>query len=302
VNPLRWRKMTWVLNAWNVIFLIWIVAGSISGAHQARKDCSHPFPLTRQECLDASHAGTGIGVAFIILLWFLGFIVLALVWIMTRRRGRICPHCGEDVKKGRTTCNKCGYDFTTGTKPNLPVASQGEVGLPVLQEHPIPKAPQTTPPESRPGAVVADRPAAAVTRMEEAEAAFKLGDVRKALTPLWDELDDASRRGDTEQLEAIQTLAHKMQQASSAEYMKRAAASLVRASEAAAANIQARPHEAAEIQPNTEIAAGSIQTGSTPAAIAVTEERLFCEQCGQRLGSTARFCRACGHPVPEPHI
>jgi ribosomal protein L37AE/L43A len=43
--------------------------------------------------------------------------VLALVWLMTRRRARICPHCGEDVKKGRTTCQKCGYDFTIGGKP-----------------------------------------------------------------------------------------------------------------------------------------------------------------------------------------
>ena len=26
MNPLRWRTMTWVLNIWNVIFLIWIIA------------------------------------------------------------------------------------------------------------------------------------------------------------------------------------------------------------------------------------------------------------------------------------
>jgi hypothetical protein len=123
MNPLRWRKMTWVLNIWNVIFLIWIIAGSVSGAHHAAKDCAHPGVLTRQECLDASHAGTGIGVALIFLLWFLGFVVLSIIWFMTRRKGRICPHCGEDVKKGRTTCKKCGYDFTTGTNPTLTPAA-----------------------------------------------------------------------------------------------------------------------------------------------------------------------------------
>lgn len=125
MNPLRWRKMTWVLNVWNVIFLIWVIAGSVSGANQATKNCAHPGVLTRQECLDASHAGTGIGVALILVLWFIGFVVLALVWVMTRRRGRICPHCGEDVKKGRTTCAKCGYDFTLGSNPTLATSSEG---------------------------------------------------------------------------------------------------------------------------------------------------------------------------------
>jgi hypothetical protein len=70
-----------------------------------------------QLCRDASNTGTGIGVVVILILWFFGFIVLSLVWFMTRRPGRVCPHCGEDVKKGRTTCKRCGYDFTIGGKP-----------------------------------------------------------------------------------------------------------------------------------------------------------------------------------------
>jgi len=112
MNPLRWRKMTWVLNIWNAIFLIWIIVGVND---RASKNCAPTDTL----CKDASDAGTGIGVALIILLWFLGFVVLSIVWFMTRRKGRLCPHCGEDVKKGRTTCQKCGYDFTTGTNPAL---------------------------------------------------------------------------------------------------------------------------------------------------------------------------------------
>jgi hypothetical protein len=118
MNPLRWRKMTWVLNIWNVIFLIWIIAGI---ADRTSKDCP-PGP-DHQLCVSASDAGTGIGVGIIFFLWFLGFVVISIVWFMTRRRGRVCPHCGDDVKKGRTTCKKCGYDFTTGTNPNLTPAS-----------------------------------------------------------------------------------------------------------------------------------------------------------------------------------
>lgn len=115
MNPLRWRKMTWVLNIWNVIFLIWLIVGVAS---RPSKDC----PSTDTLCINASDAGTGIGVALIMILWFLGFVVLSLVWFMTRGKGRICPHCGEDVKKGRTACKKCGYDFTVGGKPAPEVA------------------------------------------------------------------------------------------------------------------------------------------------------------------------------------
>jgi hypothetical protein len=104
--------MTWVLNIWNVIFLIWLIVGI---SDRASKNC----PPNDHLCISASDAGTGIGVALIIILWLIGFLVLSIVWFMTRRAGRVCPHCGEDVKKGRTTCKKCGYDFTTGTNPNL---------------------------------------------------------------------------------------------------------------------------------------------------------------------------------------
>ena len=104
MNPLRWRKMTWVLNIWNVIFLIWIIAGV---SDRASESC----PAGDDLCIDASDAGTAIGVGLIIFLWFIGFVVLALVWFMTRRRGRLCPVCGEDVKRGATVCKSCGHDF-----------------------------------------------------------------------------------------------------------------------------------------------------------------------------------------------
>ena len=110
MNPLRWRKMTWVLNIWNVLFLVWIIAGI---SDRASEDC----PPGDDLCVSASDAGTGIGVALILVLWFLGFIVLSLIWLMSRPKHRTCPHCGEDVKKGLTACKNCGYDFTVGGKP-----------------------------------------------------------------------------------------------------------------------------------------------------------------------------------------
>ena len=121
MNPLRWRKMTWVLNIWNLVFLIWIIGGIAS--RPSTNCATDPDVLSgvisKHACEAASDTGTGIGVALIIFLWFLGFVVLSLVWFMSRRKGRVCPHCGEDVKKGRTACKKCGYDFTLGRNPTI---------------------------------------------------------------------------------------------------------------------------------------------------------------------------------------
>ena len=108
MNPLKWRKMTWVLNVWNVIFLIWIIAGV---SDRGSKSCEASTYLSKSDCIAASDAGTAIGVGLIIFLWFLGFVVLAIIWFMTRRRGRLCPVCGEDVKRGATVCKSCGHDF-----------------------------------------------------------------------------------------------------------------------------------------------------------------------------------------------
>jgi ribosomal protein S27AE len=118
MNPLRWRKMTWALNVWNTLFLIWVVAAIAGGASDS-VDCDTTV-LTQADCDTAADVGTGIGVALIFFLWFLGFMVLGLIWLMTRPRHRQCPACGEDVKKGRTTCPKCGHDFLAAAR--TPVA------------------------------------------------------------------------------------------------------------------------------------------------------------------------------------
>jgi hypothetical protein len=89
----RWRKMTWVIWTVNALFLLWIIVGV---SDRASKDC----PPGDELCINASDAGTGIGVALIIMLWFFVFVVLAFVWLMTRPKHRTCPVCGNDVKEG----------------------------------------------------------------------------------------------------------------------------------------------------------------------------------------------------------
>jgi hypothetical protein len=109
MSPPRWRKMTWVLVIWCAVMAIWII-GAIVSADPAG-NCADPGVLSRETCEDASNTGTGIGVVVLWFVWFFGFVALSLIWFMTRRRGRSCPVCGENIKKGLTACPSCGHDF-----------------------------------------------------------------------------------------------------------------------------------------------------------------------------------------------
>lgn len=105
----RWRKMTWVVVLWCAVFAIWIV-GALLSANPA-SHCVHHAYLTKSDCETARNVGTGVGVVAIWFVWFFGFIALSLIWFMTRPKGRICPVCGERVKRGITVCGSCGHDF-----------------------------------------------------------------------------------------------------------------------------------------------------------------------------------------------
>jgi hypothetical protein len=96
--------MTWLLLVVNALFVWWVIAGGMAAQND---DCAPGDSL----CEGAVDAGTGIGIALIIILWFIVFVVLSLIWFMTRPKGRTCPACGNDVKKGLTSCPNCGHDF-----------------------------------------------------------------------------------------------------------------------------------------------------------------------------------------------
>lgn len=77
----RWRKMTWVLIVWTGLMGIWIIAAVASAS--SPKDCAG---LSQKACNDAANVGTGIGVALLVFLWGFGFVILSLVWFMSRPR------------------------------------------------------------------------------------------------------------------------------------------------------------------------------------------------------------------------
>jgi len=124
----RWRKMTWVFLIVNALFVLWVAVGISS---RASEDCATDPSvtsgvLTESECIAASDVGTGIGVALIFVLWFFVFVVVSLIWLMSRPKRRSCPVCGEDVKKGRTTCQNCGHDFAAAAKAVTPASPASE--------------------------------------------------------------------------------------------------------------------------------------------------------------------------------
>ena len=88
---------------------IWIGAGV---AERPSKKCAPGDQL----CQDASDVGTGIGVGLVVTLFVVGFVILSLIWLMTRPKRRLCPSCGTDAKKGVTQCRKCGFDFAATAK------------------------------------------------------------------------------------------------------------------------------------------------------------------------------------------
>jgi len=103
----QWRKMTWVIVVWCVLMAAWIVGAIVSA--DPGSNCAHE--TYRGACEAGSSAGTGIGVVVLWFIWFFGFIVLSLIWFMSRPKGRTCPICGEKVEKGLTACEACGHDF-----------------------------------------------------------------------------------------------------------------------------------------------------------------------------------------------
>lgn len=106
----HWRKMTWVLIAWSALILVWAIGGGTSAANDCAKQTGDAY-LSAHAAQEACNTGTGIGIAAIVILGFIGFVVLSLIWFMTRPKGRDCPACGTNVKRGHIRCGSCGHDF-----------------------------------------------------------------------------------------------------------------------------------------------------------------------------------------------
>jgi hypothetical protein len=109
----HWRKMTWVFWIVNALFLWWLIAYAGDIASQDQK-------CNADQYAGACHTGTALGatmgVALLVFFWFVAFVVLSILWFIARPKTRPCPVCGNDVKKGRTVCPKCSFDFAAAMR------------------------------------------------------------------------------------------------------------------------------------------------------------------------------------------
>lgn len=83
----RFRKMTWALLVWTALIVVWVIAAA-AGSGESVDECVAEGILTRQECQDATDVGTGIGVFLILLFGAVVFVVLSLVWFMSRPKDK----------------------------------------------------------------------------------------------------------------------------------------------------------------------------------------------------------------------
>ncbi len=111
MSPLQWRKMTWVILIFTGLMAAWAyfgLRGEVCSEYQVGT-------TDREFCEAGETIGTGLGASFVFCIWFVGFIILSIVWFMTRgganRAQRLCPVCGSQTKAGQTLCKKCGYDY-----------------------------------------------------------------------------------------------------------------------------------------------------------------------------------------------
>lgn len=87
----RWRKATWALLIWNVLMAVWVIGGM--GA--VSDNCAGETGQALELCESATVVGAGIGVTFILVIWFIGFIVLGLIWLMSRPKENVVVYGPE---------------------------------------------------------------------------------------------------------------------------------------------------------------------------------------------------------------
>lgn len=101
------RKATWLVIIWNGLILLW----AATGINAVKDTCDGLSGTALRNCEISLNLGGGVALFVIGLIWFVGFLVTGLIWLMSRPKRRLCPVCGRSVKSGEVVCKRCGFDF-----------------------------------------------------------------------------------------------------------------------------------------------------------------------------------------------
>lgn len=109
----RWRKATWALAVWTVLMAVWIGSGIVAVSDR----CDGLRGTSLETCQAATAIGGGLGVSVLITLWFIGFVVLGLVWLMSRPKENVVVYGpqGQQVtvseKEAKRRVEKQGWSY-----------------------------------------------------------------------------------------------------------------------------------------------------------------------------------------------
>lgn len=112
---MRWRKMTWAIVIWTVLMLIWVISGLNAAGASGNTSTAYA-------------AGVGIAITFIFFIWFVGFIILALIWFMSRPKANVTVYgpSGQQVlvseNEARRRVEREGWTYQAGQTPAPPTS------------------------------------------------------------------------------------------------------------------------------------------------------------------------------------
>ena len=105
----RWRKMTWAILIWSALFLFWGISGAAAVGDIETTSAAESAGVA---------IGAGIGFTFIFMVWFLGFIIMSIVWFMTRPKSTVLVYGPQGQQatvpesEARKRVEKQGWSYT----------------------------------------------------------------------------------------------------------------------------------------------------------------------------------------------
>ena len=115
-----WRKMTWAIVIWTVLMAAWI----IDGLSAVGEGCGGLTGSDLTTCQAGTTIAGGLAVSVLFFLWFIGFVVLSIIWFTSRAKSNVTIHGpqGQQVvvseKEARQRVEQQGWTYEAGAPPH----------------------------------------------------------------------------------------------------------------------------------------------------------------------------------------